>query len=615
MCILRVNILLQMVRCLLSFILGLFMVNAYGQDIDLYQQFNGRYSYTAIGNTLNQAENNLVQTFCETLPSSSATLNLAPSQNILAAFMYWAGSGPGDTNVSLNGQSLDADETFNVTYEDPNFGDLIYFSCFKEITDIIQATGNGVYTLSDLDISSVLTNNIGYCRNRTNFAGWSIFVIYEESSLPLNQVSVYHGLEIINRNVQSLNITLDNLNVLDNDGAKIGFLAWEGDNALNIQESLVFNGNALQSLPLNPATNAFNGTNSFSGSNLSYNMDLDVYDIENFINIGDTSATIRLTTAADLIIINNVVTVLNSQLPDATIQADNIRLACDNLNIEVDYTVYNTNSTDVLPGNVPIAFYADGALIGNSVTVDPIPIGGSESGTINLSLPEGISNPFTLTMVVDDLLNGLGTIPETNESNNTTVTQVTLLTSPVITDLPDIVLCDIGNNTAEFDLTVNEHLLNLGTNTLAYYYTEPDAQAQVNEIIPPTAVTNTTDPQTVYLRVDNTECFQIAEFDLRTRNCPPWVPQGFSPDGDGINDLFEIPGLQTIFEDYELKIYNRYGTLIYEGGSELGLWNGRSNRGIGNVGALLPVGTYYYVLHLNDPDYDKPLVGWVYMNY
>ena len=615
MCILRVNILLQMVRCLLSFILGLFIVNTYGQDIDLYQQFNGRYSYTAIGNTLNQAENNLVQTFCETLPSSAATLNLAPSQNVLAAFIYWAGSGPGDTNISLNGQSLDADETFNVTYEDPNFGDLIYFSCFKEITDLVQTTGNGLYTLSDLDISSVLTNNIGYCRTRTNFAGWSIFVIYEDGSLPLNQVGVYHGLEIINRNVQSLNITLENLNVLDNDGAKIGFLAWEGDNALNIQESLVFNGNALQSLPLNPATNAFNGTNSFSGSNLSYNMDLDVYDIENFIDIGDTSATIRLTTAADLIIINNVVTVLNSQLPDATIQVDNIRLACDNLNIEVDYTVYNTNSTDVLPGNVPIAFYADGTLIGNSVTVDPIPIGGSETGTINLSLPEGISNPFTLTLAVDDLLNGLGTIPETNESNNTTVTQVTLLSSPVITDLPDIILCDIGNNTAEFDLTVNEHLLNLGTNTLAYYYTAPDAQAQLNEIIPPTAVTNTTDPQTVYLRVDNTNCFQIAEFDLRTKNCPPWVPQGFSPDGDGINDLFEIPGLQTIFEEYELKIYNRYGTLIYQGGSELGLWNGRSNRGIGNVGELLPVGTYYYVLHLNDPDYDKPLVGWVYMNY
>lgn len=622
MIILGVNV-FNMRKYLPLFVFFLFNI-LQAQDIDVFQQYYGRYSYTALGNTLNQAENNLDGSFCETLPSSTAALNLAAGQNVIAAYVYWAGSGPGDTMVTLNGTDIVADDTLTVDYDDPFQGELTYFSCFKDITSIIQATGNGNYTLSNLDISAVLMGNPGYCNNRTNFAGWSIIVVYEDLTLPLNQVGIYHGLEIINRNEQEINITIDNLNVLDNDGAKIGFLAWEGDNTLNFGESLVFNGNVLESLPLNPGDNAFNGTNSYTGATNSFNMDLDVYDIENFINIGDTSATIQLTTGeeingvirADLIIINNITTVLNSQLPDATVEIDDVLLACDNRTIQVDYTVYNLNSTEILPAQTPIAFYADGVLIATSFTQDEILIGDGESGSIEIVLPDGIPNSFTLTIVADDTGDGEGIIQETIEINNSSMDmQVDLLLGPELTDLPNIEACDVGHNTATFDLTVNEHLLTIGTDIIAYYLTFDDAVNQENEIINTTDFENTSDPQTIYIRVDNPLCYQITSFDLTTINCPPWIPSGFSPDNDGINDEFEISGLLTIFENFRLDIYNRYGTLIYQGGEELGFWDGRTNKGLNNRGALVPVGTYYYVLHLNDPNYDKPLLGWVYVNY
>jgi hypothetical protein len=48
-------------------------------------------------------------------------------------------------------------------------------------------------------------------------------------------------------------------------------------------------------------------------------MDLDVYTIQNNINIGDTSAQIQLTSGQDFVMINAIVTKLNSQLPDATL--------------------------------------------------------------------------------------------------------------------------------------------------------------------------------------------------------------------------------------------------------------------------------------------------------
>ena len=194
------------------------------QDISIFQQFNGRYDYLAIGNTLNQAENNIVQSFCETLPSSQANLNVDSSSTIVAAYLYWAGSGLGDTEVSFNGTQINAENTYNTIFTDPFFGDLNYFSCYADVTNQILAEGNTTYTLSDLDITETLANNPGHCSRRTNFAGWSLYVIFENNTLPLNQVNLFQGLEIINRNVTEKIILLENVNVLDNDNAKIGFL-------------------------------------------------------------------------------------------------------------------------------------------------------------------------------------------------------------------------------------------------------------------------------------------------------------------------------------------------------------------------------------------------------
>jgi hypothetical protein len=94
-----------------------------------------------------------------------------------------------------------------------------------------------------------------------------------------------------------------------------------------------------------------------------YNMDLDVYTIQNNINIGDTSAQIQLTSGQDFVMINAIVTKLNSQLPDATLRINDIALLCNSRKITIDYSVYNTNSTAIVPAT-PIAIYANGLLIG-----------------------------------------------------------------------------------------------------------------------------------------------------------------------------------------------------------------------------------------------------------
>ncbi|WP_412987295.1 gliding motility-associated C-terminal domain-containing protein [Pontimicrobium sp. IMCC45349] len=90
------------------------------------------------------------------------------------------------------------------------------------------------------------------------------------------------------------------------------------------------------------------------------------------------------------------------------------------------------------------------------------------------------------------------------------------------------------------------------------------------------------------------------------------VPEGISPNNDTYNDTLVIPCI----EDYEnniLKIYNRYGALIYETTNYDNSWNGIANIGLLKTNEILPVGTYFYVLEIKE--LNEPLVGWVYLNY
>lgn len=585
---------------------------ALAQDITLFQQYNGRYDYTAIGNTLNQQENNIFQGFCETLPSSSATLSLPPNTNIIAAYLYWSGSGNGDLEVTLNATDIVAEDTYIVDFNaDPN-GQLTYFSCYAEVTNQILNQGNTTYELFNLDISETLINNPGYCNNRTNYAGWSLYVIYEDNSLPLNQVNLFQGLEIINTNVTEKTIFLNNVNVFDNDNAKIGFLAWEGDNNLNIQESLSINNNIISNPPLNLANNAFNGTNTFTNSTTFYNGDLDVYDIENNIQIGDTQVEIQLTTGADLIIINNIITVLNSQLPDATIEIDNYSISCANRETLVNYTVYNTNSTNTLPSNTPISFFIDNMLIGQTFTQNDIPINGFEVGAITLEIPSTIPDDFILVAIVDDDGQGNSTVLETNENNNYSEITINLIPQPEIIPLEAILECDLDSNTAIFDLSLA--LLEIDTSNYSnflFYESLEDLELDENEILTAENYNSQTTPQTIYIKAETNICFDIYTLPLTTENCPPYVPEGFSPNNDGYNDFFNIQGLYNVFENHELYIYNRYGTLVFKGNNNL-KWNGIPNQGI-NQSKVVPTGTYFYVLNLNDANYSY-ITGWVYLN-
>ena len=67
------------------------------------------------------------------------------------------------------------------------------------------------------------------------------------------------------------------------------------------------------------------------------------------------------------------------------------------------------------------------------------------------------------------------------------------------------------------------------------------------------------------------------------------VYTGFSPNGDGVNDVFYIEGLEA-YPNAQLTVFNRWGNQVYRSDSYKNDWTGLWE------GKLLPDGTYFYVL-------------------
>jgi len=76
------------------------------------------------------------------------------------------------------------------------------------------------------------------------------------------------------------------------------------------------------------------------------------------------------------------------------------------------------------------------------------------------------------------------------------------------------------------------------------------------------------------------------------------IPQGFSPNHDGVNDVFVIT--KPYNYSINMEIYNRWGNLVYRAPDYKNDWDGRGNQPGRIMGEELPDGTYYYVVLATD---------------
>jgi gliding motility-associated-like protein len=89
------------------------------------------------------------------------------------------------------------------------------------------------------------------------------------------------------------------------------------------------------------------------------------------------------------------------------------------------------------------------------------------------------------------------------------------------------------------------------------------------------------------------------------------IPEGFSPNGDNINDLYVVRGIER-YPSNSIVIFNRWGDKLFEASPYTNNWAGKTTTGLRVGGDELPVGTYFYVLYLGNGS--SVYKGTIYLN-
>ncbi|MGL5329539.1 MAG: beta strand repeat-containing protein, partial [Peptostreptococcaceae bacterium] len=377
--------------------------------------------------------------------SSQAILNIPAGSTVLHAELIWGG------NYLTVNQNIQAQLNNSVTFTTPSGtfsiapdpataqqvtflsavagSNLGMYSRSQDVTSLVQAAGNGTYSTGRVpgivDPSNTSTSD-------TNNAGWTLAVIYENSALPLRNMTLYNGLDIISTTLNPFtDISLSGFSTPINGptNGRLLLSAAEGD--ANISGDMAqFGPNtaALTTLsgPNNLANNFFGSQINNDSGNLNTSgtfgnrnqnpatatnivggrqgWDITNVNISNTLTNSQTSAVARLTTTGDSYFPN----ALALQIDINTISFDSMFKQVDKAFADVGDTLTYTfpihNTSSVLGENVVLVdtLPSSVAFIPGSVTIDGITSSDNPQTGIsigNISPNQVVTVTFKVTVV------------------------------------------------------------------------------------------------------------------------------------------------------------------------------------------------------------------------
>jgi uncharacterized repeat protein (TIGR01451 family) len=334
--------------------------HAQAAPISRSARFIGNINFVATGGSLRTSASST----CAVGNNSTAAVSGIPSgSTILAAYLYWGGSGSSvDSSVILNNATIAASRTFTTTFNNAgtNFP---YFGGFADVTS--RVTGNGNFTFRGL---SVATGD-PHCASSAVVAGWGLVVIYRNASENLRAVNVFDGLQFFRGS--ALTLTPDGFRVPASPiNGKMAIVAWEGDpqNSLPLDgfsEALRFNGTALDDGIVvsgsDPSQQPYDGTVNTLGVNTSYGVDVDTFNISSLLARGQTNATTQFSAGGDLVLLTaQVVSATTEPVVDLRLSKSHTgnfnaggtgvyRLRVTNDAVAIDPELSTVTVTDTLP--------------------------------------------------------------------------------------------------------------------------------------------------------------------------------------------------------------------------------------------------------------------------
>ena len=230
----------------------------------------GNYDYVWIGDQMVNGEKGGQCSYSSTTLSKS--LSLPSGSQVVKAYLYWSGTGSLDSQVSFNGTNVNAQHTGTKSFTS-GWTNYNYYGGFSEVTNLVA--GSGTY-----NVSGVSFNRDPYCDTGSFYAGYSLLVVYQQSSLPQSTVNVYKGWDsTYGSTYPTSNVTtsrtLAGLSIPTTCTPNVMYtqMLWDGDAYKG--EYFYINSNYI-------------GDNTYNGS-ADYNLDIDSYNVSGYVAGGQNS--------------------------------------------------------------------------------------------------------------------------------------------------------------------------------------------------------------------------------------------------------------------------------------------------------------------------------------
>ncbi len=282
-----------------------------------------------------------------TFNSSSSTFTPPAAYEVLFAGLYFGGrtsagtGGAAAPNAAARGAALLQTPTsggylpVTGTVADSTVIAGSYVT-FADVTAQVRAGGAGRYWVGNVQSGT----------GADRYAGWSLVVVYRDPAAPLRNLTVFDGLQAIQQGDPPLTIGVSGFRTPLSGPVRtsVGLVAYEGDRGSS-GDRLALNGQLLADAA-NPATNLFNSSVSFEGTNTlsqripayvnGLGFDSDRMVADGFLANGATGATFAASTTLDQYLIQVVTFTTNLSAP----------------RLVVDKTVADLNGGEVEPGDV-----------------------------------------------------------------------------------------------------------------------------------------------------------------------------------------------------------------------------------------------------------------------
>jgi len=331
-----------------------------------------------------------------TQAQSTAMLVLPAGAVVTNAYLYWAGeastagsAGKTATIARPGVESLPvtADESWTVTHSSQHF-----FQSFRDVSSFVREHAAGPYR-----VSGIATRDFRNVTRDVTFVAWSLIVFYRLESDPPRNLAIFHGLDTVSSAIGSVPATLSGFLVPSAAGfdAKLGVVAYEGDaggsgDGLRFGRTLPLGEADRLSDALNPINNFFNSTRSYLGSAVSNagdlpqlkgthasmsGYDLDVVDVSDRLQPGDTTAYLAATSTNDVYFLGAFITSISTFNPDFATSTKKVE----------DLNGGTARPGDVLRYTIEVKNTGNDTAI-DTILRDPLPVGVSyDPGTIKIT--------------------------------------------------------------------------------------------------------------------------------------------------------------------------------------------------------------------------------------